>query len=97
MKFRGRLRALEQRFGITPELPQPILFRIYEASGPRDAEGRIPEAVSGCVDDVSAERIERLPGETLDRFKERLMSLPHKEPGCAHRIFLFPPDQPLAP
>jgi hypothetical protein len=86
MKFRGRLRALEQRFGITPELPQPILFRIYES---------FPEAVSGCVD--SGERIERLPGEMLDQFKERLMSLPHKEPGCVHRIFLFPPDQPPAP
>ena len=90
LKFKERLRALEQRLGLTPGLPQPIIFISFEAEG-------LLEPVSGSVDDVSEERIERLPSETLEQFKNRLVSLPHRETKFAREIFLFPPDPPDKP
>jgi hypothetical protein len=87
-KFRRRLRKLEELLGIKLGLPQPIMFVSYEVPG-------LPEAVSGAIDDQDSGRIERKPGESLEEFKERLVSLPHKPAKFARTIYLFPPlDRP---
>ena len=95
-KFRARLRALEETLGIKA-LPVPVLIVEYVACGERDPNGRLgppPEPTSGCVDDEDRKRIDRKPGETVDAFKDRLVSLASKIGRVPPQVFLFSPEDP---
>jgi hypothetical protein len=98
MSFRSRLRALQARFHITPGLPVPNIVTEYVAPGPHDSQGTLlgpgPGPVSGCVDNSKGERILRNPGETVNKFTTRLLSLATKKGRVPPHVFLFPPDVP---
>src|SRR4029077_13536420 len=97
MKFRARLRALRERFGITG-LPVPILITEYVTPGERH-EGNLgppPEPVSGCVDTHNGERIARNPGETVDEFTNRFVSLASRNGRIPPQVWLFSTEDPPA-
>ena len=81
MKWRARLRALQEKFGITPGLKPPNIDVVYE-SRELDADG----AQNGAwleprfaqLDDHTGPIIERRANETLEQFKTRVGKLPRK-------------------
>jgi hypothetical protein len=71
----------------------PPLVIAFVACGPRDENGRLlgppPESQSGCIDKGDGTRIPREPGESLERFKNRLLAASLNRPRIC---YLYPPD-----
>lgn len=101
MKFRARLRALEERLGIARGLKPPHLI-LESVAREKDSDGAQTgawiEPRFARLDDCTGPIIERGPNESLEDFKTRVENLPRKrkEPGAATITSFFTkhPDPP---
>jgi len=99
MRLRARVKKLERVFGIGRKRDLLPLILISEyVKGERDSDGnvtRILEPASGSVDS-QGKRYFRLPGESVEQFKDRLIALSSPKDGSPRQISLYPPDAPPA-
>ena len=88
------VRNLEKRFCVSQQSP-PIIMRVVRA-GPRDMLGRPirqPETCDSVRCTCNGNSYDRLPGETMKDFTDRVFSLQPKEDGKLLILMLLPrPD-----
>jgi hypothetical protein len=97
MSLKQRVRNLEKRFCVSKPTP-PIIFRVVKA-GARDRLGQLihpsePDDSVRCT--CNGNDYDRLPGETVEDFTDRVLSLQPKEDGKLTILVLLPrPDGKL--
>jgi hypothetical protein len=93
MSLKQRVRNLEKRFCVS-KAPPSIIFVVVKA-GPRDEFGRLiepPKPYDSVKCRCGDKTYDRLPGETIEDFQHRVLSLQPKDGMPSLLVMLPRPD-----